>query len=720
MTEISHHTTADRHPAAGRVETPPTIVRARIGQFELTWTDDSPVALRSVTTARFGGAAIGLVEIFTSTEQRGRTSQAYWRSSVGERLRVQAGSPRVVSDARQTRAVIDQRDPVSGLEVRTTLTAPAGTAAVRIENEVRNAGPEPVVVTAVSSATVGFGTSQAGLAGFVLGSAESEWLAENRWHETPVREMLPDISLALHGQDGRGHFALTSHGAWSSGEHVPVGYLVRTTTDATAAPATNGHGGAAEALAWQVETSAGWHVDLCQTRSGGVLSLLGPTDLEHHFAAELLPGETFTAVPVALAASVHGRDDAIAHLTRYRRWLRGSAQAQDLPVVYNDFMNTLMGQPTTEALLPLVRRAAEAGAEVFCIDAGWFADPEVGDWWSTVGEWREAAARFHGGLRGVTDEIRRAGMVPGLWLEPEVVGIDSPAAAALPDEAFFQRFGRRVREDRRYHLDLRHPAARAHLDATVDHLVEAYGIGYLKLDYNINPGAGTERNATSAGEGLLAHTRAFRDWLLRVQERHPSLRIENCSSGAMRADYSLLAVTHLQSTSDQQDFTLYPPIAASAPVSILPEQCGNWAYPARAMSDDETVFTLVTGLSGRLYLSGFFDDLRPEQRAHIAEAVTLHKGLRSALAHSAPFWPLGLPAWDDDVVCLGLRGPDDDLIFVWDRDAASHVFTIPGAARAETIFPAGDTAWELSAAGDALAVAAPAGIGARVLRVPRG
>jgi hypothetical protein len=42
-----------------------------------------------------------------------------------------------------------------------------------------------------------------------------------------------------------------------------------------------------------------------------------------------------------------GRDGAIAELTRYRRWLRQQANRADaLPVVYNDFMNTLMGDPT--------------------------------------------------------------------------------------------------------------------------------------------------------------------------------------------------------------------------------------------------------------------------------------------------------------------------------------------------------------------------------------
>ncbi|HEY9309706.1 MAG TPA: glycoside hydrolase family 36 protein [Microbacterium sp.] len=685
-----------------------TTYRARVGAFELHWSVDAPLSVVMTSSTHAGRAGVGLIEVLTSTEQRGRTSQAYWRSAVGERLRVQGSH--IASDGDAARAVIVQTDAVSGLEVRSTVTAPRGTTALRIESVVRNAGREPVVLTAVSSATIGIGRSRSDLDRVIWGSAASEWLAEDRWRETPVRELLPDISLPFHRQDGRGHAGVTSHGAWSSGEHLPCGYLVR---------------GDGEALAWQIETSAGWHADLSQTRNGGVLSLLGPTDLEHQFAHELLPGESFTAVPVAIAASADARDGVIAELTRYRRWLRRDAAGEALPVVYNDFMNTLMGQPTTEKLRPLIRGAAAAGAEVFCIDAGWFADPAIGDWWSTVGEWREATTRFgEGGLRRVIDEIHRQGMSSGLWLEPEVVGVDSPAAARLPDEAFFQRFGRRVQEDRRYHLDFRHPAARGHVDATVDHLVEEYGIRYLKLDYNINPGAGTERNATAAGDGMLAHTRAFQDWLVRVQQRHPSLRIENCSSGAMRADYALLAVTHLQSTSDQQDFRLYPPIAAAAPASILPEQCGNWAYPSSEMNDDETAFTLVTGLSGRLYLSGFLEELRPAQRERVAEAVALHKTLRDELTGATPFWPLGLPAWDAPTVCLGLHTGSDDLLFVWDRDAAPAAFTLPDVAgEVDVVFPAAPaegSAWRLATTPAGLSVATPAGLGARVLKVRRG
>lgn len=669
---------------------------AHIGGFILTAGTDGPATL-----AVGGGHPAPLVEIFTAAEQRERTSQAYVRSALGARLRIEQ-TDAAPTDADPDTVTLVQRDALTGLEVTSEL-ALSGTA-VRVQHTLRGTATDPIVLTAVSSASVGFGSGPHAGEQYDLLTARSEWLAENRWHRRALTDQLPPLSLPIHAQDGRGHATLTSHGAWSTGEHLPVGALVHRD---------------GSALAWQIESGAGWHVDLSQGLDGLTLSLLGPTDLEHQFARVLAQGDEFLTVPVALAASADGFEGAIAALTSHRRAIR-RVDRPDLPIVYNDFMNTLMGQPSSDALRPLIRAAAEAGAEVFCIDAGWFADPEIGDWWDTVGEWREAPSRFdEAGLRGIIDEIHSAGMTSGLWLEPEVVGVSSPVAKTLPDDAFFRRFGVRVREHDRYHLDFRHPAARAHLHETVDRIVREYGVSFLKLDYNINPGAGTEWQAAAAGDGLLGHIRAFGDWLDDVQRRHPELLIENCSSGAMRADYALLSRTHLQSTTDQQDFRLYPPIAASAPASILPEQAGNWAYPASGMTDAETVFTLVTGLSGRLYLSGFLGELGASQRALVAEAVGLHKTVRGGLAATDPFWPLGLPAWDDDVVCLGLRGTEQTLLFVWDRSEEPRSFRIPGVHGVETLFPAGSSVdgWVIESGDDGLRIATGPGLGARVLRV---
>jgi alpha-galactosidase len=372
-------------------------------------------------------------------------------------------------------------------------------------------------------------------------------------------------------------------------------------------------------------------------------------------------------------------------------------------------MNCLMGDPTTEKLLPLIDAAAEAGAEYFVIDAGWY-DDEMGGWWDSVGVWEPAASRFPGerGIHEVLDRIRERGMVPGLWLEPEVIGVRSPMAKALPDEAFFRRDGVRVTDTGRHHLDLRHPAARAHLDQVVDRLVGEWGVGYLKLDHNIDPGSGTSAHpGETPAAGLLGHNRAQLDWLDGILDRYPHLVVENCSSGGMRWDYALLSRLQLQSTSDQQNLQLYAPIAASAPTAVTPEQGAVWAYPLPEDSLDEVAFTMAGALLGRIHLSGLLPDLRPEARALVHEAVTVYKAIRADLPQAVPAWPLGLPAWDDPWLALALRTPAATYLTVWRRPGSESTISLPlrhlrgSAARVDVLYPTASqavAAWNPDAA----------------------
>ena len=100
---------------------------------------------------------------------------------------------------------------------------------------------------------------------------------------------------------------------------------------------------------------------------------------------------------------------AVAEMTLQRRALR-IAKARELGrvdqfehtqglVIYNDYMNTLFGDPRIEKELPLIEGAASVGADVFCIDAGWY-DSTDGGWWDMVGEWQASTNRFgDAGLR---------------------------------------------------------------------------------------------------------------------------------------------------------------------------------------------------------------------------------------------------------------------------------------------------------------------------------
>jgi alpha-galactosidase len=551
--------------------------------------------------------------------------------------------------------------------------------AVRSRVRLENRGARPVTVESVTSflcGGLGAGPGPDDLGDLDVLWAENDWMAEGRWQLRPLRDALPDINRRALGADPRGCFGLTSAGTWSSGRFLPAGAIVNRRT---------GH-----AWAWQIEHNGGWHwqVGECTHRSAGpgpgphggharpgavsgaYLALLGPADAEHHWRVTLDPGDAFTTVPATVAVSADGFDGGAARLTAARRAIRRPHDdGRRLPVIFNDYMNTLMGNPTTDRLLPLIAAAARAGAEYFCIDAGWYA--EIGEsWWGTVGAWLPSRTRFPGGITEVLDRVRAAGMVPGLWLEPEVVGVDSEAARQLPAEAFFRRAGQLVVEHGRYHLDLRHPAAVKHLDQVVDFLVGELGIGYLKMDYNIAVGPGPDTGGLSAGAGLLAANRAHLDWLDAVLDRHPGLVIENCSSGGMRTDYALLSRMQLQSTSDQQDYLRYPPIAAAAPAAIAPEQAAVWAYPQPEFTDDEIAFTMASAMLGRVHLSGHLDRMSDAQRELVAEAVRVYKtSLRSAIALSVPFWPLGLPRWDDPWIALGLRAPRASYLTVWHRAA---------------------------------------------------
>ncbi|WP_198680398.1 glycoside hydrolase family 36 protein [Lentzea terrae] len=612
---------------------------------------DGPVSVRSLAagTRVLPRSAQPLVELMVASEGRGQVSQRFVETAVGRRM-LFAGSS-LATDGRWSELHLDLRDERTGLVARTTFRTVDGVAACQVTTTVTNRGDSAALLLGATSFAAGFPGAR--IEDVDLLRADSEWLGEGRWVRHPLRDSVPDLDLRMHGQDGRGRVAAVSTGTWSTGTHLPTAGLV------------DRHTG--QAWLWQIEHNGPWHWEVGERLDSVYFALLGPTDLEHQWQCRLEPGESFTTVPVSVAVSDDGLDGAIAALSAHRReLLRPHPERSTLPVVFNDYMNTLMGDPTTAKLLPLIDAAAEVGAEVFCVDAGWYDDG--GNWWDSVGEWQPSTTRFPGGLEEVLTHIRDRGMVPGLWLEPEVIGVRSPMADRLPANAFLKRGGIRLVEQDRYHLDLRHPAAVEHLNAVVDRLVGDLGVGYLKLDYNVDPGAGTDVAADSVGAGLLAHNRAHLAWLDKVLDRHPHLILENCASGAMRMDYAMLSRLQLQSTSDQQDHLRYPPIAVSAPMSVLPEQSASWAYPQPDMPAEDFAYSLCTGMLGRLYLSGRLDLMSVEQLASVRAAVRVHREMRSGLTRAVPLWPLGLPAWSDPWLSLALKVGDVTYLAVWQRD----------------------------------------------------
>lgn len=546
-------------------------------------------------------------------------------------------------------------DSNAGLVVTSVFEAFPNLSAVRTYTRLQSARQLPIEAVSSLNLTVPMRVNCGKVHRSNIFWGDAAWAVENDWRVRPLRDtQVRNRNQKINPGQSSSRFAMSSTSTWSSGEHEPAGILqvegsVRRARDFS--------------VMWQIEHNGPWEWEVGEDDPGLHVTAFGPEYKDHGWFTNLGEGNDFESVPVSFAIAAGDWQRAVAEMTLQRRALR-IAKARELGrvdqfehtqglVIYNDYMNTLFGDPRIEKELPLIEGAASVGADVFCIDAGW---------WDMVGEWQASTNRFgDAGLRGLADTIRAHGMGLGLWLEPEVIGVKSPLASMLPDSAFFQRHGVRVCDSGRYLLDFRSPEAREHVTRTVDRLIDDFGAVFFKFDYNTIPGVGTDLNAESVGDGLLEHCRAYVDWLDDLRRRHPDVMIENCGSGAMRADYAQLSRLDLQSTSDQCDPLIYAAIAAGAGMTILPEQQGNWGYAQQEMDDETAVFTLATGVLGRLYLSGFIDRMTEPRLSLVRDAIALHRCVLADQQHMVPFWPSGLPDFDGDWLAVGLRHVETDM-----------------------------------------------------------
>lgn len=565
-------------------------------------------------------------------------------------------------------------DDVTDVRVSSYLQFYDGLSIIRIWHEIRNEGSETQTLEYISNFHYEGIEKEGSLPRdekMVLWIPHNSWQRELNWKRYTLPELGMELIQPKDIQRSSSMIRVTNTGNWSAKEYLPMAYLENTEV----------HTG----LFWQIEHNGSWHWEIGDQNGHLYLALGGPNELYSHWYKNLQPGNSFTTVPAAVGVTGKGLDDAMGTLTDYRRIIRRKNKDNEtLPVIFNDYMNCLWGDPTTEKEFPLIDAAAEAGCEYFVIDAGWYAD---GLWWDSVGEWEENRTRFPNGLKEVTDYIRAHGMIPGVWLEPEVMGIHCALAKKVPQDWFFVRHGKKVYDRSRYQLDYRNPQVRAHMDKVVDRLILDYGVGYIKTDYNIEPGIGTELYADSVGDGMLGHERAYLSWLDGLWERHPDLILENCSSGGLRMDYAMLSRLSIQSTSDLEDYLKYPVIAANAPTAVTPEQAAVWSYPmnheqetSEELLREETIFNMVNAILLRIHQSGHLANVDEIRKNLVKEGISVYKRIRKDLPTARPFWPLGLADYASPWVALGMKADTRAYLAIWkchENGAQKQEFPLP-------------------------------------------
>lgn len=439
--------------------------------------------------------------------------------------------------------------------------------------------------------------------------------------------------------------AVSNTGTWPTKEYMPLGIVKNDD----------------ECFFWQIESDCSWNFEISDIQKVNYIKLSGSSEQENGWWKELNPGDVFETVKTAISfeKSING---VFGEMTKYRRTLAyRSENDTKLPVIFNDYMKCLNADPTTEKELEVIDAAAKVGAEIYCMDAGWYAD---GTWWETVGEWKVCESRFKNGMSEVFDYIRQKGMKPGIWLEPEVMGINCPILDKFTDDCFFIRHGKRVIDHGRYHFDFRNKKVTDFLDGVVDGLINDYGIEYFKFDYNIDGGVGTEVDSDSFGDGLTEHCNAYLNWVDGLYARHPGLIIENCASGGMRMDYKSLSHFSMQSLSDAADYDTTAVISAMSGTAVVPEQAQVWVVPMRTDTLDEVVLNMVNAMFLRPVISGETHLLSDDQFEVLKNGIDFYKSIRKEIPKLIPFYPLGTAQFGDDWVVCGFSGEKFDYICV--------------------------------------------------------
>jgi alpha-galactosidase len=284
-----------------------------------------------------------------------------------------------------------------------------------------------------------------------------------------------------------------------------------------------------------------------------------------------------------------------------------------------------------DRLAALADVAAEVGVERFVLDDGWFMHRRndragLGDWTVDPEVWPD-------GLGPLVAHVRRLGMEFGLWVEPEMVNVDSDLYRAHPE--WVLRPGDDVGTlpvawRHQQVLDLVEPAAWQHVHDRLDALLTEYDIGFLKWDHN--------RDLVDAGHGgrPAAHdqTLALYRLLDALRARHPGVEIESCASGGARVDLGILARTDRVWTSDCNDALERAAIQRWTQLLLPPELVGSHVGPTRSHTTGRThdlSFRAAVALFGHFGIEWDIASLDEGERAALGRVVATYKRHRDLL-----------------------------------------------------------------------------------------
>lgn len=492
-------------------------------------------------------------------------------------------------------ATVILEDTAAGIEVTLSLALHTATGVLTSRTILRNLGSAPLTLDWLAAGA--FESPHADLLLF-----DGRWTREF----APVRQTISTGLIAKENRSGR-----TSH-------HAPP-FVVVGSTDFSESRG--------EAFALHLAWSGDHRMFAERLRDGRIQVQAG--ELLHPGEVILATGESYQSPALYMARSTSGLNGVSDRLHPFVRdvILGGRLRGKTRPVHYNGW-EAIYFDHDLATLKGLADLAAEAGAERYVLDDGWFKGRP--DDRSGLGDWTVDPAKYPDGLAPLIDHVRGLGMDFGLWVEPEMANADSDLLRAHPDWILGDPGRDQPLGRGQYVLDLTRAEVADNIHGQIDALLRDNAIDYLKWDMN--------RDLTHALSGGRAavHNQTLAVYALmdRLRAAHPGVEIESCSSGGGRADYEILRRTDRIWTSDCNDPIERQAIQRGVSIFFPPEVMGSHVGAAASHTTARIAsldLRAMTALGGHMGIEADLRGFTPDDRAKLAEAIAIHKTLRADL-----------------------------------------------------------------------------------------
>lgn len=374
-----------------------------------------------------------------------------------------------------------------------------------------------------------------------------------------------------------------------------------------------------------IQNTGSWQMEIYK-RDERIAFAGGIGDLENSHWKKTLKCNASFMTPEAIVTTVTGDVETLSErfiqFMKYRRPVR-SDREEDMPIIFND-SHTVNGNPSETEIKSIIQELRMKGISYYVMDAGWYSKV-IGDWQSGIGDWKTNRKRFPNGLKAVTEQIQEAGMIPGIWFEPEVACEKSKMY--YKEEFLLKRNGIPVTAGIRRFLDFRKLEVTSYLSNRLIHVLKECNFGYLKIDSKESIGTGCD-GGESLGEGLRENALATLEFYKAVRNEIPELVLEVGSLGGRRLDPSMLKLTSLVSLTNDWENVSIPILTANIERIVLSSQCLIPAVIRKEDSLKRITYSIVNTFLGRMCLAGDILDLSEEQWEGVSRGMKFYENVK--------------------------------------------------------------------------------------------